>query len=557
MLVLSLSLLLAAATPAASAPAHGGKPSRTPVEISSPALASHIRFLADDLLEGRETGTRGFDIAARYVAAQFQAIGLEPAGDGGTYFQNIAFRTARLIGDRSSVVLLDGDAASMLTPRADYLLRANLTNETSEVTAPVVFAGQGIVAPELGRDDYAGLDVRGKIVMFVSGAPATFPNTQRAHYSSARVKDEIAAAHGAIGVISLKSLTDERRRSFERSAVESGIGSMRRLDAGGHPEDTNEQIRGAATVSAATAARLLKHAPLTVERILEDAEKGISHSFPLGVSLTIHTVTELGVAHSENVVARLAGSDPVLRTEHVVVSAHLDHLGNHPGKAGDAIFNGAYDNATGIACLIEIARAAAGMHARPSRSILFAAVTGEEKGEEGSIYLAEHPPVPGTLIADLNMDMFLMLYPVADLVMFGGEHSSLGTLASPIVQEMGFGLSPDPNPEEVRFIRSDQYSFVRQGIPAITFKAGTKSTDPRVDGEKISREWLRTVYHTQGDDLDQPMDLASGARYAETNLLVALAIANAQKRPSWNQGDFFGELFGRTSSHAEGNAAAH
>ncbi|MEO8035614.1 MAG: hypothetical protein ABI837_14360, partial [Acidobacteriota bacterium] len=303
MLVLSLSLLLASVNPAPHPAVQGSGPRAVPVEIQPAALSAHIRFLADDLLEGRETGTRGFDIAARYVAAQFQAMGLEPAGDDGTYFQNIAFRTGRLISDRSSMVFTDGTVSSTLAPKTDYLLRANLTQETSEVTAPLVFVGQGIVAPELGRDDYAGLDVRGKIVMFVSGAPPTFPSTQRAHYSSVHVKDEVAAARGAVGVITLKSVTDERRRSFERSAGEAGMGSMRRVDGNGHPLETNEQMRGGATVNAGTAVRLFAHAPVSVQQVLQDAEIGISHGFPLAVSVTMRTVTELGVARSENVVA--------------------------------------------------------------------------------------------------------------------------------------------------------------------------------------------------------------------------------------------------------------
>jgi hypothetical protein len=537
-------LLLALTSFLSLAPASSSTAAAHTIEIRPAALGAHIRFLADDLLEGRETGSRGFDIAARYVASQFQSLGLVPAGDNGSYFQYVRFRTAKTIADQSSMTLTDGSIETTLAPKTDYLLRSNLLVVQSSVTAPVVFAGQGIVAPELGRDDYAGLDVRGKIVMIVTGAPPSFPNTQRAHYSSARVKDDIAIAHGAVGVIILKSLTDEARRPFARSALESGMGSMRRLDPDGRPAETSPQLGGEAAVSVAGAQKLFAHAPLTVERVLEDTDKGINHTFPLGVSITMKTATQLGEARSENVLATLPGSDPVVAREQVVLSAHLDHLGNHPGPDGDAIYNGAFDNATGIACLLEIARAATQLQSQPARSILFAAVTGEEKGEEGSAFLAEHPPFAQPIIADVNMDMFLMLYPVEDLVMFGGEHSTLGDTARPIVEQGGFQLSPDPNPEEVRFIRSDQYSFVRRGIPAITFKAGTKSGDPKIDGEKRSQEWLRTIYHTQKDDLSQPMDLASGARYARVNLLVVLAIADAKERPRWNEGDFFGRLFG-------------
>jgi hypothetical protein len=511
--------------------------------IKPAAIAAHIRFLADDLLEGRETGSRGYEIAANYVAAQFSAAGLRPAGDGGTFFQKINLRSARLIADRSAVLIDDGNSVTALTQKVDVLIHADFSRPVSDVTAPAVFVGFGIVAPDLGRDDYAGLDARGKVVVMISGAPARFPNNQRAYYSSTKVKEETAAAHGAVGIVMVRSIIDEQRYPFEKAARQSDMVSMRRLE-NGEPADTFPQIRGVANVSRSGARTLFGHAPEPIERVLADAEESKTQSFPLKVNVTFKTASRFEDVRSENVVAMLAGSDASRRDESVVLSAHLDHLGQHGGTTGDHIFNGAYDNASGIACLIEIARAFASMPRPPARSMLFAAFTGEEKGEEGSDYFARHSPVSGSVVADINMDMFLMLYPVKDLVVFGGEHSTLGETASAAAKAMGFEISPDPNPEEVRFIRSDQYAFVRQGIPAIILKAGSKSTDPSVDAEKVTHEWLRNVYHTEKDDLDQPMDFASGVRYAQTNFLLALSVANAAARPRWNAGDFFAERFG-------------
>lgn len=508
--------------------------------ISPGAISAHLRFLADDLLEGRETGSRGYDIAARYVAAQFAAAGLEPASDDGSFFQQVAFKSARLIRERSTMAI-DDDPQPLLAGR-DHQLRPSLVDPTVDLRAPVVFAGFGVVAPELDRDDYAALDVKGAIVLLVTGAPPSFSNTQRAYYSGTRVKEEIAAARGAVGVLYLKSLTDERRRPFARAASEPEMTVMRRLDSSGTPAEVNHGIRAAGGISIDVARGLFKHAPQPVERVLADAEQGISAHFPLGVSVSIHTETEHGSARSANVLARLPGSDPSLRNQHVVLSAHLDHLGNH-GPADDPIYNGALDNASGVACLLEIARTSAALPRAPRRSILFAVLTGEEKGEQGSAHLAEHPPARVELVADVNMDMFLMIHPVADLVMFGGEHSSLGPLTERIVRATGFGLSPDPAPEEVRFVRSDQYSFVRQGIPAVTLKAGSKSSDPSIDGGKRSTDWLRTIYHSPKDDLSQTFDYPSAARYARTNMLLVLAIANSRKPPAWNRGDFFGNRF--------------
>jgi Zn-dependent M28 family amino/carboxypeptidase len=542
------AILLSVTTVHAAPPSTAAEIAAARDHIKPAAIAAHIRFLADDLLEGRETGSRGFELGARYVAAQFASAGLQAAGDGGSFFQKIDLRSARLVADRSSVAIDDGSITT-LAANVDALVRPDFARAAVDVRAPAVFAGFGIVAPELGRDDYAGLDARGKIVVYLSGAPPSFPNNQRAYYSSSQVKESQAAAHGAVGVLVVKSNADELRYPFEKSVRQSDMVAMRRLDDG-QPADFIPQLRGLAMVSRAAAQKLFAHAPRPIDQLLAAAEKGEVPSFPLHLTVAIHTASSFDTVHSENVVAMLPGSDPNLRDEYVVLSAHLDHLGQHGSATGDTIFNGAFDNASGIACLLEIARAFASLPTPPARSILFAAFTGEEKGEEGSGFLARHPPQHGTIVADVNMDMFLMLYPVKDLVPFGGEHSTLGTTAREAASAMGFELSPDPNPEEVRFIRSDQYAFVRQGIPAIILKAGSKSTDPSIDAEKASRDWLRTIYHTTKDDLSQPMDFASGARYAQTNFLLALAIANDPLRPRWNAGDFFGDRFGHAHIEA-------
>lgn len=504
------------------------------------AIASHIHFLAGDALEGREPGTRGFEVAAEYVRAQFAAAGLEPLH--GDWFQRFPLRAAALDEAQSSLSI-DGKP---LVIRKDFLLRPDFGREKVAIDAPLVVAGFGVTAPELHHDDYAGIDAKGKIVVILSGAPKPFPADQRAYYSSSEVKRQNAAAHGAVGMLSISTTTDEARTPFEKRARQSGIVPMTYLDAHGNPVDVLDALRGSASLSGDTAKVLFAGAEVPLDRVLADAENGIAHSFPLNATAAIKTVTHFSQVTSENVIGVLPGSDAKLRDEYVVVSAHLDHLGNHPqANGGDGLYNGAYDNASGIASLIEIARGlAAGP--RPKRSILFVALTAEEKGEQGSEYFVHFPPVPARqLVADVNMDMFLMIYPVADLVPLGGEHTSLGAMAATAARGAGFEISPDPYPEEVRFIRSDQYSFVKAGIPAIHLKPGNTSTDPSIDGAKRTRDWLRTIYHSPKDDLSQTFDFASGARYAETNLQLVRAVANAPSRPSWTPGDFFGEKFGR------------
>ncbi|MEA2336970.1 MAG: hypothetical protein QOE82_977 [Thermoanaerobaculia bacterium] len=508
--------------------------------IRPAAIASHIHFLANDSLEGREPGTRGFEVAAEYVRAQFAAIGLQPVHDD--WFQRFTLRAAALDEAQSSLTI----NGKTLVIRKDFLLRPDFARESVSVEAPLVVTGFGVTAPELHHDDYASIDANGKIVVILSGAPKPFPSDQRAYYSSAEVKRKNAAVHGAVGMLSISTTTDEARTPFEKRARQSGIVPMTYLDANGKPVDVLDALKAAASLSGDAAASLFNGAAIPLDRVLADAENGVAHSFPLNATAAIKTVSRFSQVMSENVIGVLPGNDAKLRDEYVVVSAHLDHLGNHPpANGGDGLYNGAYDNASGIASLIEIARGlAAGP--RPKRSILFVALTAEEKGEQGSEYFVHFPPVPASqLVADVNMDMFLMIYPVADLVPLGGEHTSLGAMAATAARGAGFDISPDPYPEEVRFIRSDQYSFVKAGIPAIHLKPGNKSTDASIDGAKLTRDWLRTIYHSPKDDLSQAFDFSSGARYAETNLRLVGTIADAPSRPSWTPGDFFGEKFGR------------
>jgi len=505
--------------------------------VSPHAISAHIRFLASDVLEGRETGTRGYDTAAAYVAAQFEAAGLEPID--GSWMQPLKLRGAA-IDESSSSISIDGQA---LISRKDYILRPDFARAMLDVSAPVVLAGFGVTAPELGWDDYRSVDVRGKIVLILSGAPPAFPVDQRAFYSATDVKRRNAGLHGAAGVLTLSSPGDETRYPFAKRASQSGGTSMQYLHPDGTPANVVESLRGQATLSRGGAERLFAGAPISIDVLLADAERGVTHSFPLKATVAMKTATRFSEVSSANVVGLLRGRGHSTGDQYVAVTAHLDHLGNHPPSGGgDGLYNGAHDNAVGIAVLIEMARAMS-QRPRPERSVLFVALTGEEKGEQGSDFFVHHPPVrPEAIVAEINMDMFTMLYPVADVVPLGGEHSDLGALAARAARATGFEVSPDPFPEEVRFIRSDQYSFVKAGIPAIHIKAGNRSTDPSIDGAKITRDWLRTTYHTPHDDLSQHFDFASGARYADLNQRLVEAIANGP-RPHWKSGDFFGGLF--------------
>jgi peptidase M28-like protein len=491
--------------------------------ITPAAIKAHIDFLASDALEGRETGTRGYDVAAAYVAAQFEAAGLAPAGDDGTYFQQVRLRTMQVDPAQSSFSI----AGVPFTHRKDVIVGA-MNAPVSDVDAEVVFAGFGVTSPEMKRDDYANIDVRGKIAAILTGAPPQFPHSERAYYSSGLVKTGTAVAHGAIGIVIVRTLEMERRFSWARTLATGDSKAMHALDRNGQLLEDFPQIRGVATLGPAAAQELFGS---SLDQLLNDADKGVTRSFPLNKRVAIHAATTLGEATSANVVAMVRGSH--LPNEHVVVSAHLDHLGLLR-EGEDRIRNGALDNASGIAALLEIAKAAAAMP-RPSRSIVFLAATAEEKGTQGSLAFADHPPLGGPIVANVNMDMLTMLFPMRNLVALGIEHSSLAPLAAEAARRNGFDIQDDPLPEEVRFVRSDQFSFVKKGIPAISYKGGFHDEATA----KLTRDWLRAIYHSVDDESTQQLDYDSGARWAQTNLDLAVAIANAKNRPRWNAGDFF------------------
>jgi Zn-dependent M28 family amino/carboxypeptidase len=512
-------------------------------QVSAARLEEHIRYLASDRLAGRGTGTPGYDSAARYVAEHFAGLGLDSAGSEG-YFQPVPFRHARAV-EGSSLVVAGKSGRRALTPYRDYVPVPNFLAPEAEVAAPLVFVGFGVTAPERDYDDYRGVDVKGKIVVLLTGAPSSFPPAERAHYASNRLKRENAVGRGAIGILVVR--TRDQTFPWDRLVRQSRRGNMRWLDRSGAPTDVSPALRGGATLSDSAAVQLFEWAPQSLSEVLDAAEAGKPTAFDLPVRGTIRTVSAHNRLESPNVAGLLRGSDPRLRDEAVVYTAHLDHLGTGEPVKGDSIYNGALDNASGSAALLEIARAFATMPKAPRRSVMFLAVTGEEEGLLGSDYFAQHPTVPiERIVANVNIDGLGILYPFREMSALGAEHSTLDSTVARVARRLGVTLAPDPFPQEVFFIRSDQYSFVRRGVPSVFPFLGMRS-DSGVDAAARFKEWLATRYHTPQDDVDQPMDLEAGAENAQLEFLVGLDIANADARPAWKKGDFFERTFGRTA----------
>ena len=510
--------------------------------IDRAALEAHVAYLASDELQGRMTGEPGYDKAAAYVANQFEAIGLSPGGSDGWY-QQVPLAAYQVLEDGVAVTLHldDGDVA--LTYRDDFGVGGDPLRETTSIRAEVVYVGHGVHAPDKGYSDYAGVDVDGKIVALFGDAPDVFETTERAYFASSDHKAPEAVRRGAVGSIRLRSRENEEKYPWEKSKARIGKRpGMTWLGADGAAASYYPELLGAARLADPAATRLFESAPQTFEEVRGAIEQGDSVSFPLGIEITISQASEHRRLESPNVIGLIRGSDPELADEYIVYTAHLDHVGVLDDGEEDGIYNGAYDNAMGVALMIEAARAL--VAAKPARSILFVALTAEERGLLGSEYFAEYPTVPrDAIVANLNIDMPLFLYPVSDIIAFGAQHSSLSLPAEAAARAEGFTLAPDPKPEENFFVRSDQYSFVRKGIPALFLDVGMRSSDPNVDAEALYDDHLQHHYHEPSDDLSRPVHWESAVRFARANARIGYAVATESGRPRWNEGDFFGERF--------------
>ena len=522
-------------------------PTREPwALVRQEAIRSHVDFLASDLLEGRAAASRGYDIAAAYVASQFRQNALKPAGDAAGFYQIVPLLEATPVLPGSSAEWVVDGKTTRFEYGTDYLPSADFTSASSTVSAPLVFAGYGVAAPELGHDDLANVDLKGRIAVIFTGAPAKFPHHQRAYYSWNNGKLGTLIEHGAVGALLIESPADAKRTPWDRSVAMSWTPQMRWIDDSGAPHNAFEQLKLRFRFNQSAAERLFEGADRDFDAILAAAEAGDVQGFDLPGLLTLSATTGLRRTESMNVVGAISGADPRVRDEYVIVTAHLDHLGRGAAVGGDSIYNGAHDNALGTGILLEMARALNESGVRPRRTIVFAALTAEEKGLLGSDYLAARPPYPiGNLIANINIDMPMLLAPTTDLIARGAEHSSLGTAARNAAAAHGYRLSPDPTPEQVSFIRSDQFSFIQHGVPAVVLGGGYKTRDKNVDIDALRADFLKNHYHQPSDQTNLPMDLAGAADLARINLRILLEVANAPTTPAWKPKDFFLEKFPR------------
>jgi hypothetical protein len=518
-----------------------GQSAAEPADFTPQAFRSHVTFLADDRLEGRDTGTRGYDLAALYVASRFEALGLKPAARNG-WFQQVPFLEYRLGGQPGSLAIggrrfVHGQEV-ILTP----------TPETAPVAteAPVVFVGYGLRAPELGIDDYKGLDVRGKVVAVINGFPKDMKSDVGAHLNSE--KRRVASERGAIGLVSIRTRSEATRRPWSRLQEYSDEPALGWTGEDGRPYSPSPGLRFRATLDTAAAEALFAGARTRLAAVLDEAERsGVRpKGFALKPAIAVSQQSVQRRFTSPNVVAVLQGSDPRLAGEYVLLMAHLDHEGVKAKGEGDRIYNGAMDNAVGIATMLEVARAMAQAPERPKRSILFAAVTAEEDGLLGAQYLARNP-LPGVNVAAVvNLDMPVLLYDFTDVIAFGAEHSTMGAAVARAGRGMGVTLSEDPLPHEGLFTRSDHYRFVQEGVPSVFLMTGFAN-----GGREKFTHFLATHYHKVTDDLGLPIDWKAGAKFARINYEIAREIADSPEAPRWYSDSFFGRTLAPGRAKAE------
>jgi Zn-dependent M28 family amino/carboxypeptidase len=514
--------------------------------VSADAIRAHTKFLSSDLLEGRGPGTRGDALAQSYIAAQLEALGLEPVGDNGTYFQKVSLLGISTDPEKSTLAFSkNGASLGALRFRDEYAGGNQSQKDNVIIDSDVIFVGHGVVAPEYQWDDYKGVDVRGKtVVMLVDDPPATekepdlFRGRARTYYGRWTYKYEMGTARGAEAVILIH--TDASAGYGWQVVRNSWSGEQGYVR---NPEGQHA-LAFAGWVQQVKAQEIFKAAGFDLEKLTQAAHARDFKPVSLGLKLqgTIHS--NIRPFDTANVVARLEGSDPKLKAEAVLYSAHHDHIGigaADDDDKTDTIYNGAIDNASGTATVLEIARAWSAMRPRPKRSILFALVAAEEQGLLGSEYFGENPVVPaGKIGLDINLDALNLFGEVTSVTMIGVDRMTLFPTAQSVTKAMNLTIVPDQAPEQGSYYRSDHFSLAKAGVPAFSIKQGAEVVGkPAGWGQAKAKEYREKHYHQPSDEFDPSWDFGAAAQMARLSLWLGYEVAQGAELPMWLQGEEF------------------
>jgi len=502
-------------------------------------MRAHVKFLADDLLEGRGVGTRGGDLAANYIASQFAVIGAKPAGDHGTYFQRVPM--VGVATEPSATLTAEGHGKSASFRWSDdFVGVSELQQPTDQFDAEAIFVGHGITAPEFQWDDFKGVDVKGKVLLLFTNEPPSedpkfFGGRALTYYGRWTYKYEEAARRGAKAVFIIHT-TPTAGYGYQVPRNSVGKENPQLKLAPGEPA-----LAFAGWMTTDASQKLLAMAGKSVEELLKASESRDFHPIPLGIRVRGNMPTKVRSIESKNVAAMIPGSDPALVQQLVVFTAHWDHLGISTPVDGDSIYNGAVDNATGCSILLEIAHAWASQPQKPRRSALFLAVTAEEAGLLGSRYYAAHPIVPlGKTAVDLNFDGFYPFGRTKDVSVTGANRTTLWPTVQDAVQSMHLEVEPEAHPEQGHYYRSDHFEFAHAGVPAFSISLGSRFEDKPADyGEKIFEEYNSKHYHQPSDEYHDDWDFSGMEEAARLGFLIGRNVANQEALPTWHPGDEF------------------
>lgn len=508
-------------------------------EISPERIRAHVKFLSSDLMEGRGVGVRGGQLATEYLATAFALAGAQPVGDDGTYFQNVTLTGVETAPAARLSAVRQGRTLSFRW--ADEFVGLNHRQQPeARLDAEAVFVGHGITAPEFGWDDYKGADVRGKVVVLFTNEPpsedpAFFGGRALTYYGRWTFKYEEALRRGAAAAIIIHT---DATAGYGWDVVRSSWG---RENPYVKLQPNEDALVFAGWVSRDAGERLASLAGRTVDALLQAAESRDFKPIPLGIRIRATIPSKVRQIETRNVAAVVPGSDPVLKNEAVIFTGHWDHLGIGAPVDGDAIYNGAVDNATGCGILVELARAWAELPQKSRRSALFLAVTAEEGGLRGSEFYASNPIFPpGKTAVALNFDAIHPFGRTSDVVVTGSERTTLRPVVQAAARRMNLTIKPDPRPEQGSFYRSDHFSFAKAGIPAFTVAAGSDFLGkPPEFGEEIFREFNTRHYHQPSDEFREDWDFSGLAQIARFGMLIAIDAANQDALPTWNPGDEF------------------
>ena len=507
--------------------------------IDPQRIRAHVKFLASDLLEGRGTGQRGGDIAAEYIATELESYGLKPAGDNGAYMQKVPM-VGITTEPATSIYLLQAGKTEKVKLGDDIVAMDETQNEADDIDADVVFAGYGIDAPEYQWNDFKDADVRGKILlMFVNEPPSDDPKFFKGkaltYYGRWTYKYEQAMRQGALGCIIIHTTPTA---GYGWEVVRNSWGSEQPFVKLA-PGESALALVGWVTQDAGD--KLLGMAGRTISELLKASESRDFRPIPLGIRIHALLPSRIRELETRNVAAVVPGSDPKLKSETVIFTAHWDHLGVGLPVNGDPIYNGAIDNATGCAVLIELARAWAALPEKPRRSAVFLSVTAEEGGLRGSEFYGTHPVFPaGKTAVDLNYDALFPNGRTRDVIVGGAERTTLWPVVQQIAQRMGLAIKPDPRPEQGSYYRSDHFSLARVGIPAFTIGEGSEFVGRPADyGKQIFDEYNSKHYHQPSDEYHEDWDFSGLEQMARFGFLIGVEAANQDQLPSWQQGDEF------------------